>query len=154
MIEPTVYHYDIYREELGRAYSLFGYALWDPDPKYKFENEDKPSIIDQSFVQLLPVGVSPPNSDARARSGSYPPVQVGDVGFICEGKFHHIVNTLLPKDDPSHEWLRYGLPEHHETLKVSFSDHIDRKPFPPNDLHSDWITKTSLEGDTTVSAAG
>jgi hypothetical protein len=27
-----VYQYDTYREELGRRYSLFGYALWDPDP--------------------------------------------------------------------------------------------------------------------------
>ena len=32
MGKPTVYHYDTYREELGKAYSLFGYALWDPDP--------------------------------------------------------------------------------------------------------------------------
>ncbi|KAI9440174.1 hypothetical protein BJY52DRAFT_1129192 [Lactarius psammicola] len=26
------YHYDTYREELGKAYPGFGYALWEPDP--------------------------------------------------------------------------------------------------------------------------
>ena len=32
-------HYDIYREELGRAYPGFGYALWDPSPE-----EHNPSV--------------------------------------------------------------------------------------------------------------
>jgi hypothetical protein len=31
MTQPT-YHYDTYREELGKAYPIFGQALWDPDP--------------------------------------------------------------------------------------------------------------------------
>jgi hypothetical protein len=31
MTEPK-YHYDTYREELGKAYPIFGQALWDPDP--------------------------------------------------------------------------------------------------------------------------
>jgi hypothetical protein len=31
MTEPK-YHYDTYREELGKSYRMFGYPLWDPDP--------------------------------------------------------------------------------------------------------------------------
>ena len=55
MFNLTVYQYDTYREELGKAYPLFGYALWDPDP------------------------------------GEDPHVEVGDVGFTREGKFHRLV---------------------------------------------------------------
>src|ERR1700677_640496 len=32
----------------------------------------------------------------------YPPVEVGDVGYICEGKFHYLFNVLRPADHPSH----------------------------------------------------
>ena len=39
----------------------------------------------------------------------YSPVEVGDVGFIREGKFHRVFNALLPADHPSHQ--RFGVPE-------------------------------------------
>ncbi len=32
----------------------------------------------------------------------YSPVEVGDVGFIREGKFRRVFNALLPADHPSH----------------------------------------------------
>jgi hypothetical protein len=32
----------------------------------------------------------------------YPAVEVGDVGYIREGKFHRLFNVLLPAEDESH----------------------------------------------------
>jgi hypothetical protein len=118
MVKPTVYHHDTYREELGKAYSVFGYALWDPDP------------------------------------GQYPHARVGDVGFIRGGKFHRLFNTLLPEDDPSHQSLRYGLPEHYEQLQVSLPDHIDRGTLVPSDLHSYGVTIKSGGLAATVPVTG
>ena len=43
----------------------------------------------------------------------YCPVEVGDVGFIREGRFHRLLNALLPADHPSHT---LGVPEYHEPL--------------------------------------
>ena len=37
----------------------------------------------------------------------YSPVEVGDVGFIREGKFHRLFNALLPADHPSHRRSGY-----------------------------------------------
>ena len=56
---------------------------------------------------------SPPKSDF--------PVEVGDVGFIRRGRFHRLFNALLSSDHPSH---RLGVPEYHEPLIPSVSDHI------------------------------
>jgi hypothetical protein len=41
----------------------------------------------------------------------YPAVKVGDVGYICEGKFHRLFNALLPAEDESH--ADFGVPEYH-----------------------------------------
>jgi hypothetical protein len=53
--------------------------------------------------------------------GLYSAVQVGDVGFIGEGKFHRLFNALLPEDHPSHE--NFGVPEHHKPLKPRIQRH-------------------------------
>ena len=53
----------------------------------------------------------------------YSPVEVGDVGYVREGKFHRLFNALLPADHPSHR--RFGVPEHHEPLAPHTSEHID-----------------------------
>jgi hypothetical protein len=45
----------------------------------------------------------------------YDPVEVGDVGYIREGKFHRLFNVLLPKDHPSHN---NDVPEYHEELQL------------------------------------
>ena len=51
----------------------------------------------------------------------YSAVEVGDVGFIREGRFHRLFNALLPADHPSHN---LGVPEYHEPLIPSLSVHI------------------------------
>ena len=51
----------------------------------------------------------------------YTAVEVGDVGFIREGRFHRLFNALLPADHPSHN---LGVPEYHEPLIPSLSVHI------------------------------
>ncbi|KAH9032015.1 hypothetical protein EDB85DRAFT_1890861 [Lactarius pseudohatsudake] len=100
------YHYDTYREELGKAYPGFGHALWEPDPG------------EQS-----------------------PPVGVGDVGFIREGRFHRLFNALLPADDPSHEI--FGVPADHEPLRLSMPNHINRGALAPNAFYSHGVTMIS-----------
>ncbi len=54
--------------------------------------------------------------------GQHGPVQVGDVGYISEGKFHRLFNALLSADHPSHHGI--PLPEYHEPLVPNVSDHI------------------------------
>ncbi len=56
--------------------------------------------------------------------GQHGPVQVGDVGYIREGKFHRLFNALLSADHPSHHGIR--LPEYHEPLDPNLPGHIDR----------------------------
>ena len=65
------------------------------------------------------------------------PVQVGDVGFIREGRFYRLFNALLPADDPSHE---RGVPEYHEPLVPSLLDHIDRGSRCPNNYCSAGVS--------------
>jgi hypothetical protein len=50
-----------------------------------------------------------------SRDGLDSAVQVGDVGFVREGKFIRLFNILLPRDHPSHE--NFGVPEHHSVQK-------------------------------------
>jgi hypothetical protein len=78
-------------------------------------------------------GPSPTNPDG--------PVQVGDVGFVRRGKFHRLFNALLPADDPSHE---RGVPEFHEPLVPTLSDHLDSDSLGPNDYCSAGV---SVEAD-------
>jgi hypothetical protein len=65
------------------------------------------------------------------------PVQVGDVGFIREGKFYRLFNALLPADDQSHE---LGVPEYHEPLVPSLLDHIDRGSLSSNNYCSAGVS--------------
>ncbi len=72
----------------------------------------------------------------------YPPgVQVGDVGFIRQGKFHRLFNALLPQNHPSHE--RFGVPEYHEALQPSILNHIDVGILHPSNICSNGITVPS-----------
>lgn len=63
----------------------------------------------------------------------YCPVEVGDVGFIREGRFHRLLNALLPADHPSHT---LGVPEYHEPLVPSVSDHIFSDTLSPSHYYS------------------
>ena len=65
------------------------------------------------------------------------PVQVGDVGFIRDGKFYRLFNALLPADDQSHE---FGVPEHHEPLVPSVLDHIDKGSLSSNNYCSAGVS--------------
>jgi hypothetical protein len=71
------------------------------------------------------------------------PVQVGDVGFIRRGKFHRLFNALLPADDPSH---KLGVPEYHEPLVPTRSDHLDLDSLDANHYCSAGITVESDPG--------
>ena len=48
------------------------------------------------------------------------PVEVGDVGFIRNGRFHSLFNALRPAEGQS------NVPEYFEQLLPKFSDHISR----------------------------
>jgi hypothetical protein len=51
-------------------------------------------------------------------------VEIGDVGYVRQGKFHRLFNALLSAGHPSHHGI--PLPEHHEPLIPNVADHIDR----------------------------
>jgi hypothetical protein len=61
------------------------------------------------------------------------PVQVGDVGFICEGRFHRLFSALLPADDPSQE---LGVPEYHKPFVPTIPDHVASVPIGRNNYCS------------------
>jgi len=71
-------------------------------------------------------------------------VEVGDVGFIREGKFHRLFNALLPENHPSHR--RFGVPEHHRPLQVNISPHIDTGLLSPNNFRSVDVKMGSVGG--------
>jgi len=50
-------------------------------------------------------------------------VDVGDVGCIRDGKFLRLFNALHPKGHKSN--LRFGVPDNHEPLSPSVSDHLE-----------------------------
>ena|ERR1700748_2632923 len=74
----------------------------------------------------------------------YSPVEVGDVGYIREGKFHRLFNALLPADHASHR--RFGVPEYHEPL-VHPPEHIDVGTLNPNHYYSYAINVGAGEPD-------
>ena len=53
----------------------------------------------------------------------YPPVEVGDVVYICLGKFRRLFNGLLPADHSSHR--NFGVPECREQLTLNIENHIE-----------------------------
>ena len=61
------------------------------------------------------------------------PVQVGDVGFIREGRFYRIFSAFLPADDPSQE---FGVPENHEPLVPTLPNHVATVPLGRNNYCS------------------
>jgi hypothetical protein len=73
--------------------------------------------------------------------GLYPAVQVGDVGFIREGRFHRLFNVLLPENHPSHE--DFGVPEHHKPLELKVPKHIYAGKLSPNNFRSRGVTLVS-----------
>jgi hypothetical protein len=74
-----------------------------------------------------------PSPEAR-----YGPVRIGDVGFVREGKFYRLFNTLLPADDASHEEI--PLPDNHEPLVLDVPDHISTGALKPNQYCSAGVS--------------
>ncbi|KAH9035128.1 hypothetical protein EDB83DRAFT_2415936 [Lactarius deliciosus] len=80
---------------------------------------------------------------------SYPAVEVGDVGFIRDGRFHRLFNALLPADDPSHENL--GVPEYHSQLTLRMREHIITSTLSPNNFCS---ARVASESSSRILATG
>ena len=72
------------------------------------------------------------------------PVEIGDVGFIREGRFHRLFNALLSADHPSHT---FGVPEYHEPLIPKLSDHVIRGILSPSHYYSAGIDVAAAEVD-------
>ncbi|KAF8263068.1 hypothetical protein EI94DRAFT_1741941 [Lactarius quietus] len=70
----------------------------------------------------------------------YPPVQVGDVGFVREGRFYRIFNALYSENHPCNQ--RFGVPDDHELL-VPVPNHIDCETLYPTKFCSYGVTATS-----------
>jgi hypothetical protein len=77
-------------------------------------------------------------------SKPYDLVEVGDVGFIREGRFHRLFNALLSADHPSN---KSGVPEYHQPLIPELSDHIIHDTLNPGYYYSAGIDMTTLEPD-------
>ena len=73
------------------------------------------------------------------------PVGIGDVGFIRNGKFHRLFNTLISAEDQP------NVPEHYEQLVPNFADHISEDTLSSYHYCSDGI---SVEPESNVLAAG
>ena len=72
----------------------------------------------------------------------YPAVEIGDVGYIREGKFHRLFNVLLPAQHQSHE--DFGVPEYHEQLPLNINRHINIGRLSPNNFYSPNVTSTQV----------
>ncbi|KAH9025504.1 hypothetical protein EDB85DRAFT_215347 [Lactarius pseudohatsudake] len=66
----------------------------------------------------------------------YPAVEVGDVGYIREGKFNRLFNILLPAEHLSHA---NGVPEYHEQLDIK-KNHINKGTLSPHNFCSTSVT--------------
>jgi hypothetical protein len=81
--------------------------------------------------------------------GLYSPVEIGDVGYLRGGKFHRLFNALLREDDSSHQ--KFGVPEYHEPLTLTSSDHIDIGIVKPNHYYSHGISVAAAEPESLTS---
>ena len=61
-------------------------------------------------------------------------VEVGDVGYICQGRFRRLFNVLLPANHSSHR--NYGVPDYHEQLTLNMENHIETSRLSPHDFCS------------------
>ncbi|KAI9439552.1 hypothetical protein H4582DRAFT_1535834 [Lactarius indigo] len=68
----------------------------------------------------------------------YPAVEIGDLGYIREGKFHRLFNVLLPAEDESH--ADFGVPENYEQLELNPTKHISIGKLSPNNFCSAKVT--------------
>ena len=69
-------------------------------------------------------------------------VEIGDVGFIREGRFHRLFNILLPEDHPSHQ---DGVPQRYEPLVLRMRSPMDTSTLWSNDLRSNGVLDRTEE---------
>ncbi|KAI9458114.1 hypothetical protein F5148DRAFT_332843 [Russula earlei] len=79
-------------------------------------------------------------------------VEVGDVGYTREGKFHRLYNALLPANHPSHRKL--GAPRDHEPLIPNPSDHIKTSTLESGHYCSRGVCVAAAESDVRASKPG
>ena len=72
----------------------------------------------------------------------YPAVEVADVGYIREGRFHRLFNVLKPAEDESHE--DFGVPDGHQ-LELSIRKHINICKLSPNNFCSAKVTPMPVD---------
>ncbi len=65
-------------------------------------------------------------------------VEVGDVGYMSQGKFRRLFNVLLPANHPSHR--NFGVPEYHEQLTLNMENHIEIGKLSPHNFYSTGVT--------------
>jgi hypothetical protein len=73
--------------------------------------------------------------------GLYHATEVGDVGYVHQGKILRLFNVLLPADHLSHQ--KYKVPEFYEPLKPSIADHIDSSTLSPKNFCSAGVTESA-----------
>lgn len=89
----------------------------------------------------------------------YPAVELGDVGYIREGRFHRLFNALLPANDESH--AAFGVPgkdparkdpaqvpardpEDYEKLTLNIENHFIDCLLSPNNFCSAKVTSNPV----------
>ena len=81
--------------------------------------------------------------------GNFPPVEVGDVGFISDGSFHRLFTALENKDHSSNT-TSYCVPDHYEPLWAK-PGHIRRGVHTgPSIFQSQGVSVTSGGGQINV----
>jgi hypothetical protein len=70
-------------------------------------------------------------------------VEVGDVGYIIQGRFHRLFNILLPENHPSHK--NFGVPDYHKPFKPNVSKHLISGVLCPDNFCSAGVTLESDE---------
>ena len=83
--------------------------------------------------------------------GIFPPVEVGDVGFISEGKFHRLFTALENKDHPSNT-NSYCKPDDYEPLWTKRGDIPSAVHHGPYTIESKGVSETS--GGIRITVAG
>jgi hypothetical protein len=99
-------HYDTYREELGKKYPGFGYALWEPDPG---DQNPPVEVGDVGFIRKgrfhrLFNALLPANHESHERFGvpeAHKPLRLTVTTHTCRGAltpntFHSHGVTVRP----------------------------------------------------------
>ena len=80
--------------------------------------------------------------------GIYPPVEVGDVGFIRRGNFHRLFTALENKDHPSNSYCK----PHYEPLLTNPGEIQHGLHAGPSTFESKGVSETS--GGIQITVAG